>query len=308
MKRILVAASALLSGWLAVGTTRAELNVVAATPDLAAIAAAIGGDRVRVLSLAKPTEDPHFVTPKPSFIVKLNRADVLVEGGAELELGWLPPLLLGARNPRIAAGKPGRVAAKTSVAMLEVPAVLDRSEGDIHALGNPHFLTDPVNGRLVAEQVAAAFSALVPPDAEVFRANLAGFNHRLTTKLAAWQKQLAPYAGARVAAYHNTWPYFARRFGLKIDLFLEPKPGIPPTPGHLAEVIATMNAEKIRVIIVEPYQNRRTAETVAARTGARVVDLAQYPGGVKGSEGGYLELIDCLVRSLAAALGEGGGR
>jgi len=299
MKRILSVVAAVLGGVCAV---QAKLNIVATTPDLAAIAQEIGGDRVEVVSLAKPTEDPHFVTPKPSFIVKLNRADVLIEGGAELEMGWLPPLLDGARNPRIALGQPGRVVTMTGVAMVEAPATLDRARGDIHALGNPHFMTDPLNGRLAAERLAATFSTLAPKDAGVFQANLARFNERLAAKLAEWQKRLAPHAGARLVAYHNTWPYFAQRFGLKIDLFLEPKPGIPPTPGHLADIIATMKTEKLHVIIVEPYQNRRTAEAVATQTGARVVDLAQYPGGVKGSEDGYLALIDYLVNALAKAL------
>jgi zinc/manganese transport system substrate-binding protein len=278
-------------------SAQAKLNVVATTPELAAIAQEIGGDRVEVVSLAKPTEDPHFVTPKPSFIVKLNRADVLIEGGAELEMGWLPPLLDSARNPRVALERPGRVVAMTGVAMVEVPATLDRSRGDIHALGNPHFLTDPLNAKLVAERLAAAFGTLAPKDAGVFQANLAKFSQRLDAKLADWQKRLAPYAGTRVVAYHNTWPYFGARFGLKIDLFLEPKPGIPPTPGHLADVIATMKSEKIRVIIVEPYQNRRTAETVAASTGARVVDLAQYPTG-----NDYIAFLDAQVNKLADAL------
>ena len=281
---------------------QAKLNVVATTPELAAIAQAIGNDRVEVTSLAKPTEDPHFVTPKPSFIVKLNRADGLIEGGAELELGWLPPVLDSARNAKLALGAPGRLQAATVVSMLEVPTTLDRSRGDIHALGNPHFMTDPLNGKVVAQRIAEMFATLSPKDADVFKANLAKFNERLDAKMVEWQKLLSPFAGRRLVAYHNTWPYFAQRFGLKIDLFLEPKPGIPPTPANLADVIARMKAENIRVVIVEPYQNRKTAERVAAETGAVVLDFCQFPGGVKGSEGGYIELLDYLVRTLAKAL------
>jgi zinc/manganese transport system substrate-binding protein len=286
--------------------THAKLNVVATTPELAAIAQDIGGDSVAVTSLAKLTEDPHFVTPKPSFIVKLNRADVLIDGGAELELGWLPPLLDSARNPKLAIGAPGRVQAVTVVSMLEVPATLDRARGDIHALGNPHFMTDPLNGKAVAQLIADRLTALAPDQAGVFKANLAKFNQRLDAKLAEWQKLLAPFAGSRVVAYHNTWPYFAQRFGLKVDLFLEPKPGIPPTPAHLTDVIARMKAEHVGVVIVEPYQNRKTAERVAAETGAVVLDFCQFPGGVKGSEGGYIELLDYLAHSLAKALAEKG--
>jgi len=273
-------------------SAHAKLNVVATTPELAAIAQEIGGDRAEILSLAKPTEDPHFVTPKTSFIVKLNRADALVEGGAELEAGWLTPLLDVARNPKLK-----RVPIAPAVKLLEAPTSLDRSKGDVHSMGNPHFMTDPLNGRLDAEQIAAAFRALAPRDAGAFAANLAKFNQRLDTKLADWQKRLAPHAGTRLAAYHNTWPYFAQRFGLKIDLFLEPKPGIPPSPGHLAEVIATMKGGTVRVIIVEPYQNHRAAETVATQTGARVVDMAQYPSG-----NDYVAFIGQLVEKVGGAL------
>jgi len=294
--------AAALGGILTATAAHATLNVVATTPELAAIAQAIGGDRVAVTSLAKPTEDPHFVTPKPSFIVKLNHADALIEGGAELEVGWLPPLLDNARNPKLALGAPGRLQAATVVSMLEVPTTLDRSKGDIHAMGNPHFMTDPLNGRAVAQLIAERLGTLAPKEAEVFKANLAKFNERLDAKLIEWQKSLAPCASKRVVAYHNTWPYFAQRFALKVDLFLEPKPGIPPTPANLAAVMSRMKAERIRTVIVEPYQNRKTAERVAAETGAVVLDFCQFPGGVKGTEGGYIELLDYLVQSLAKAL------
>lgn len=280
----------------------AKLNVVATTAELAAIARAIGGDEIEVITLAKPTEDPHFVTPKPSFIAKLNRADALIEGGAELELGWLPPLLDAARNLKLAPDAPGRIQAASVVTLLEVPVTLDRSRGDIHALGNPHFMTDPLNGKAVAELIAARFAALAPEKADVFKLNLAQFNAELDSKLQEWEKLLRPFAGRRIVAYHNTWPYFARRFDLKIDLFLEPKPGIPPTPAHLNEVVARMRAENIKVVLVEPYQNRKTAARVAAETGAALVDFCQFPGGLKGTEAGYIELLDYLVRTLAKAL------
>ncbi len=285
------------TGLLAAHTVHAKLNVVATTPELAAIARDIGGDRVEVVSLAKPTEDPHFVDPKPSFVVKLAHADVLVEGGAELEIGWLPPLLEGARNPKLT-----RIAIAPGIQLLEVPTALDRSKGDVHAMGNPHFMTDPVNGQIAAQRIADELAKRDAAGAETYRANLAKFNARIEAKMAEWRKLLVPFAGKEVVAYHNTWPYFGERFGLKIDLFLEPKPGIPPTPASLAEVMAKMKAEHLRVVIVEPYQNRRTADTVAADTGAVVVPVAQYPGGVKGTDGGYVELIDYIVNALAKGL------
>ena len=280
---------------------QAKLNVVATTPDLASIAKEIGGDKIALTTLAKPTEDPHFVDAKPSFIVKLNHADVVIEGGAELEIGWLPALLDQARNEKIAAGAPGHVNCVKGVQLLDVPATLDRSRGDIHAAGNPHFAISPSNGKIIAQNIADAFAENDPPNAETYRANLKNFTAALDAKLVEWQKTLAPFKGRNLVAYHDSWPYFAREFGLKIELFLEPKPGIPPTPAHLAEVILKMKDEQARVIIVDPYLNRRTADTVARETGATVVPVTQFPGGLKGTEGGYIQLVDQLVNSLAAA-------
>lgn len=289
--------SIVLSALLIPALAQAKLNVVATTPELAAIARDIGGSRVDVVSLAKPTEDTHFVDPKPSFVTKLAHADVVIEGGAELEIGWLPPLIEGARNPKLA-----HLAIAPGIQLLGVPTTLDRSKGDVHALGNPHFMTDPVSGKVAAQRIAEEFSTLDAAGAETYRENLAKFSARIDAKLVEWQKLLAPFAGRQIVAYHDTWPYFAQRFGLKIELFLEPKPGIPPTPASLAEVETKMKAEHLRVVIVEPYQNRKTADTVAAETGATVVPVTQYPGGVKGTEGGYVELIDYLVKALAKEL------
>jgi len=289
---------------LSPGLARAKLNVVASTPDLASIAKEIGGEHIDLTTLAKPTEDPHFVDAKPSFIVKLNRADVLIEGGAELEIGWLPALLDQSRNTKLAPGAAGHVACAQGVQLLEVPSTLDRSKGDIHAAGNPHYLVDPVNAKIVAQRIADAFCAQDGKSCDACRANLKKFTDALDAKMAEWQKKLAPFKGQQIVAYHNSWLYFGERFGLKIDLFLEPKPGIPPTPSHLAEVITKMKADKVHVIIVDPYLDRRTAESVAAKTGAIVVDVTQFPGGVKGTEAGYIPLLDYLVNSIAHALGE----
>ena len=284
----------------------AKLNVVATTPDFGALAKEIGGNKVDLTVLAKPTEDPHFVDAKPSFILKLNRADVLIEGGAQLEMGWLSSLLDGARNPKVGAGAPGHLAAARGIELLEVPATLDRSRGDLHASGNPHFMLDPVNARIVAGRIAGTFAELDPKSADEFRANLKTFNDRLEVRLAEWQARLAPFRGMQVVTYHNSWIYFGQRFGLGMGLYLEPKPGIPPTPSHLAEVIARMKAEKVRAILVEPYQNRKTAETVVRETGAVIVDVAQFPGGVKGTESGYIALMDQVINSLAKALSAAG--
>jgi len=275
----------------------ARLKVVATTPDLGAIARAVGGGQIDLTVLAKPTEDPHFVDAKPSFLVKLNHADALIEGGAELETGWLTPLLEGARNPKLAAGQPGRISAAEGIALLEIPAVLDRSQGDIHATGNPHYLADPLNARIVAAHIARSLGALDADSAGAFQANLQKFTAQLDEKMAGWRKLLAPFQGRPLVTYHSYWIYFGHRFGLPMDLFLEPKPGIPPTPAHLAGIIARMKAGNLRLIAVQPYQNRRTAETVAGRTGAGVLDFPSFPGG-PGTED-YLGWMDFLVTSTA---------
>jgi ABC-type Zn uptake system ZnuABC Zn-binding protein ZnuA len=242
------------------------------------------------------------VDAKPSFITKLNRADALIEGGAELELGWLPALLERSRNRKIASGSPGYIRANQGIQLVEIPTHFDRSRGDIHALGNPHYLTDPANAKIVAAHIADAFSQIDPKSAKVYQANLKSFTDELNARLAVWEKELAPYKGRHIVSYHNSWPYFAQRFGLNIDLFLEPKPGIPPTPTHLVEVITQMKTEKVGVIIVEPYVNRRTAESVARETGAVVLPVSQFPGGVKGTDQGYIQLMDYIVQNLAKTL------
>src|SRR5438270_9670983 len=191
----------------------AQLKVVATTPDLASVAREIGADRVNVVALAKPTEDPHFVDAKPSFIVTLNRADALIEGGAELELGWLPPLLENARNGKINAGAPGRIVASEGIRLLEIPTSFDRSKGDIHSLGNPHFMVDPVSAKIVARNIANHFAQIDPKNAATYESNLARFNARIDTKLAEWQKQLAPYRGTNIVTYHSVLIYLEQRVG-----------------------------------------------------------------------------------------------
>jgi zinc/manganese transport system substrate-binding protein len=277
-----------------------KLDVVATTPDLGALAQAIGGANVSVKTLAKPTEDPHFVDAKPSHIVTLNRADVLIEGGAELELGWLPPLLESARNPKIGAGAPGRIVVSQGVKMLEIPTSFDRSKGDVHSMGNPHFLLDPLNVRIIANRIAQQFSQVDPKNAGVYQGNLKAFTTKLDAKFAEWQQRLAPYKGAKIVTYHKDFPYLAERFGFEVVETLEPKPGIAPSPAHLAKVIGTMKASNAKVILVQPYQNRKTAETVARQSGATVLDIAQQPGAMKNTAT-YFDLMDNIVGALATA-------
>jgi zinc/manganese transport system substrate-binding protein len=298
MKRILLTLICSISLALA---AQAKLKVVATLPDLAALAREVGADKIEVSAMAKPTEDSHFVDARPSFVVQLRDADVLIDGGAELEIGWLPPLLQNARNPRIDVGKPGRVQASQGVRLMNVPTNATRAAGDVHALGNPHFMVDPIIAKAVALHIAQAFGAADPPNAAAYDANYKKFEATINAKLQEWGAALLPFKGQSVVAYHDSWPYFAHRFGLNIDTFLEPKPGIPPSPSHLAEVIEKMKAQKIKAIIVEPFHDRKIAEKVASSTGGRVVDFAQYPGGLPNTDS-YVKLIDKLVANLSAAL------
>jgi zinc/manganese transport system substrate-binding protein len=292
--------SAALSAIVATAA-QAKLKVVATLPDFASLARDVGGDKVEVSSMAKPTEDPHFVDARPSFVVQLRSADVLIDGGAELEIGWLPPLLQNARNSKIEVGKPGRVQASEGVRLMNVPTNVTRAAGDVHALGNPHFMTDPIIAKTVAQHIAQSFAAVDPPNAAYYDANYKKFEATINAKLQEWGTAMLPFKGQSVVAYHDSWVYFAHRFGLNIDVFLEPKPGIPPSPSHLAEVIEKMKAQKIKAIIVEPFHDRKIAEKVASSTGAKVVDFAQYPGALPNTDT-YVKLIDTLVSRLAAAL------
>src|SRR6058998_2276985 len=297
MKKILLLLPAILT---CAFSAHAKLNVVATLPDFGSLAREIGGDKINLVVLAKPTEDPHFVDARPSFVVSLRNADVLIDGGAELEIGWLPPLLQNARNPKIEIGKPGRIQASQGIHLMNVPTNVTRAAGDVHALGNPHFTVDPIIAKTIAQHIAQSFSALDPGNAATYDANYKKFEAAINAKLQEWGATMLPFKAQHVAAYHDSWPYFGHRFGLEIDIFLEPKPGIPPSPSHLAEVIAQMKAQKIKAIIVEPYHDRKIAERVASATGAKVVDFAQYPGALPDTDS-YVKLIDTLVARLSAA-------
>ncbi|MEP6709672.1 MAG: metal ABC transporter substrate-binding protein [Verrucomicrobiota bacterium] len=300
-KKFLVIVSLFALVTASMATAEGKLNVVATLPDFASIAQQIGGDKIDITALAKATEDPHFVDARPSFVVKLRQADVLIDGGAELEIGWLPPLLQNARNPKIEVGKPGRVQASEGIRLMNVPADVTRAAGDVHVLGNPHFTVDPIIAKAVAAHIARAFATVDASNTAFYQGNEKKFEDTINAKLQEWGAKMLPFKGQHAAAYHDSWVYFAHRFGLEIDVFLEPKPGIPPSPSHLTAVIEQMKAQKIKAIIVEPYHNRKIAEKVAASTGARVVDFAQYPGALPDTDT-YVKLIDALVERLAGAL------
>ena len=288
--------------WATVLPAQAALNVVATLPDFGAIAQAIGGDRVKVTSLAKGTEDPHFVDARPSFVRVLNRADVLLEGGADLEVGWLPPLLQGSRNARIQGDAPGRVVMSSGIEMIDLPRQpITRASGDVHPRGNPHYWLDPENGRVMAATVAQAFQALDRSNAAYYKARLAEFNRRLDQKIIAWKQTMAPHKGTRVVTYHKSFDYFAARFGLEIVGQLEPKPGIEPSPTHINGLIPVMKDKKVRLILIETFRARRTPEYTANATGAKVVVLPESVGGHEKVRD-YFELFDYAVEQIDTAL------
>ncbi len=285
-------------------TALAKLNVVATTPDLGAIAKEIGGGKVDVKSLAKPTEDPHFVDAKPSFVTILNKADVLVEGGASLEAGWLPPLIEGARNKNIQSGSTGRVVGSEGVTLIQVPTAMDRAMGDVHPMGNPHYLLDPLNGKIVAQHICDTLCKLDASSCPYFRTNLEGFIKRIDEKMIAWKKLMTPFKGAKIVTYHKSYDYLLERFGLELVDTLEPKPGIPPSPTHINALIPRMKEEGVKAIIIEPNKERKTPDFVADNTGAKVLVL---PGTVEGSKEvkDYVSLFDYDLAQIASIIGGG---
>jgi ABC-type Zn uptake system ZnuABC Zn-binding protein ZnuA len=306
IRRLLSAFLVLLSvgGSLARGSDK--LKVVATTADFAAVARAVGGDGVEVTALARPTEDPHFVDAKPSFIRIVNQADVLIEGGASLEAGWLPPILDSARNPRVSVGSPGRVVAAQGISLIEVPSQLDRSMGDVHPQGNPHFMLDPVAAKTVAETIATALCAVDHANCSGYQTGLDGFRAAVDSKLPAWQAALRPFKGTKVVTYHTDYNYFFDRLGLEVIGTLEPKPGIPPSPTHLTALIPKMKAAHVRLIVIEPFRERSNPDFVAESTGARVLILPTMPNADDARD--YVGLVDADVHKVVAALEEGAAK
>lgn len=282
-------------------TVYAKLNIVATTSDLGAIAREIGKDKVDVTSIAKPTEDPHFVDAKPSFIVKLNKADMLIDGGLQLEIGWLPPLVNSARNQKILPGNPGYLVASAGIPVLETPTSLDRAMGDVHPFGNPHFMLDPSNGKIVATQICDRLCQNDVGNCTYYKDNLNDFVIRLDQKISVWQKSLEPFRGTKIVTYHKTFPYFAKRFNLNVVETLEPKPGIPPSPTHINNIIPMMKKEGVKLILIEQFRERKIPEFVAAQTGAKVIILPIMVGGLKETDD-YLTLFDYNINLIVSAL------
>jgi zinc/manganese transport system substrate-binding protein len=345
---ILVAAAVLLVAAAAPrpAGAAASVKVVASLPNLGAIAHEIGGERLDLTVIASGVQDAHFVDPKPSYIVKLRAADLLLVNGLDLEIGWIPPLAQGARNAKVIPGGPGYIDASTGIAVMEVPTGLSRAEGDVHPYGNPHYLGDPLNAVTVAQTIADALKKADPAGASSYEDRRKAFVARLDqalfgkelvdlaggaklereaaagtldrfldtpmggaplkTRLGGWLGKLAPYRGRPILTYHKDTSYFASRFGLVVVDYVEPKPGIQPSARHLEELTARLQHGDARVLVTRPYNEHRSTDLLAQKTGVVVVTLPLEAGGdPKATD--YFSLFDLVTGRLAAALEQTGG-
>ncbi len=314
-------------------------QVCATVPELGSLAQEIGGDQVKITVFAKSQEDPHFIEAKPSFIKALSQADLFLQIGMELEIGYAPVLLQNARNSRVLFGAPGYLDCSTAISRMDVPTgPVDRSMGDVHPLGNPHYMADPLNGLLVAQLIRDRLTELRPEKKSFFDERYAMFyrkigdglvGEKLARKyefeklaslyeggklepflkeqkeeglLGGWLGMMLPYHANKVVADHNLWPYFARRFGISVVGFMEPKPGISPTTSHLQSLIHQMKVEGVKVILASPYYDIRYAQFVSKNTGAKIAPLAHQVGSRPGTDN-YFRMIDYNVRQLVTAFG-----
>jgi ABC-type Zn uptake system ZnuABC Zn-binding protein ZnuA len=269
---------ALLLAIVAMFSRAAQLEVVATLPDVAAVAMQVGGPFIHLSTLANPSEDPHFVDPKPSFAKLLNKADLLIEGGADLEVGWLPPLIQNARNPKILPGQPGRFSASEGVDLKERPTgPMDRSQGDVHPSGNPHYMMDPMNAIIVAKNLAERFAKLDAANASAYKQNAETMREEIVAQLGLWKQMMTPFKNSKVITYHRSFNYFLDRFGLELFNTLEPKPGIEPSPSHIAELIKKGKEAGIKFVVIEDNRSRKTPDKVAQEIGATVVVLRHMP-------------------------------
>ena len=278
-----------------------KLNVVTATTDLAALAQEVGGDRISVESIAKGYQDPHFVEAKPSFLLKLRQADLLIVVGLQLEIGWLPPLITQGGNSRMQVGANGYLDASQFAEILEIPqGSITRAMGDVHPLGNPHYWLDPDNGRRIAKGIAAKLGEMDPGDSVYFQQRFQDFDKRLTAAEQKWDAEMKPFRGRKVVTYHRSLPNFAKHFGLDVVGYVEPRPGIPPTPSHTIELIGLMKRENCKIIMVEPYFDLKTPNSIASQTDAKVLVYLPSVGGEKDVTD-YFKLFDYDISLLTKA-------
>jgi ABC-type Zn uptake system ZnuABC Zn-binding protein ZnuA len=278
-----------------------KIQVVATTTDLKALAEAVGGDLVEVDALARGNQNPHDLEVRPSLMVKVRRADVIVMNGLEMDQ-WAEVVIQGANNPKVNPGAPGRVDASEGILVLEVPKTrVDRSMGDVHPMGNPHYTSDPGMAPAVTANILNGLARVAPQSRAAFERNRAAFLARLEQAQARWTEVLAPLKGARVVVDHSLWAYFLTRFGLVQVASVEERPGIPATPSHVAKLIELIKGERIKVIMTVPWGDKKLAERIGQEGGAKVVLMAPAVGGVKGADS-YIETVDYNVKTLAQAL------
>jgi zinc/manganese transport system substrate-binding protein len=339
-KSLIVWLAFVLAASFGTGVARADtLQVVATLPGLGKVAEAVGGDRVSVTTIASGVQDPHFVDPRPSYMVKLRDAEALVVNGLDLEVGWVPSLIEGARNGRVRAGAAGYIDCSRNIPVLEVPkGQVTRAEGDVHPFGNPHYMTDPLNAKIVAETIGESFSRLRPADADYFAGRVKAFQASIdrgmfgadlvdlvggkkldrlarsgeldaflsTTpgaKLGGWLARMAPLKGAKLVFYHKSYSYFAQRFGLDVVEYVELKPGIQPGPGHLADVVATIGREQVKIVVAHPFNDQKLATLVAEKGGASLVTLPLDVGGSAAARD-----IPSFFDAVTTALTQGAGK
>jgi len=285
----------------ALARAASKIQIMTTTTDLTSLAQEVDGDKVDVESIARGYQDPHFVDAKPSFLLKLKRADLLIVVGLELEIGWLPPLINQSTNPKIQVGAPGYFDASRFAKILEIPTgQVTRAEGDVHPLGNPHYWLDPENGLRIAKGIADKLSQMRPDDAAYFAQRYTDFEQRLKQADQRWLAEMKPYEGRKIITYHRSWPNFAEHFHLNVVGYVEPRPGIPPSPQHTVELIRQMKQENVKVIVVEPYFDLKTPNAVARETGAQVLVLPPSVGGEKEITD-YFKLFDYDISKLKQA-------
>lgn len=299
MRPITVLSALIFSATSALGA--APLRVVTTTQDLASLAREVAGNRAEITPIAKGYQDPHFVDAKPSYLLLLRRADLLIAVGLELEVSWLPALLQQARNPKLL--RPSNYLDTSAGAeIMERPrGQVTRAQGDVHPFGNPHYWLDPVNGRAIARAIADKLVALDPAGAELYRRNLAAFENRLSEKEKEWDARMAPFANTEIVTYHNSWPNFARRFRLRVVGFVEPKPGVPPGPAHVGELIGMMRSRRVPLILMEPYFDTKLPKSIADKAGATLLVFPPSVGGVPEIKD-YFSLFDYDLRLFENAM------
>jgi zinc/manganese transport system substrate-binding protein len=299
MKKVSILLTAM--GFIFLPAIAGTIKVVTTTTDLKSITELIGGDKVSVSSIATGYQNPHFVDPKPSYIISLSKADMFVTVGLDLETGWSPQLLTSSRNNKIQKGAQGYVDASAGVGLLQVPSAVNRAEGDIHIFGNPHYWLDPMNGKVIARNIANGLERVDPANKAAYEANLQAFINRIDAKMKEWQTKMAAFKGSKIIAYHNEWVYFETRFGLQIVDFMEPKPGIPPSPSQIVKVIKEIKVNNIKVIISSPYFTTSSSDMVSKQTGVKAITLATSVGAFDSIKN-YFDLFDYNVNLLSNSL------